>query len=184
MTALREQGMEIHLLTGDRAEVAAAAAGQLGIPPVHVHARLFPEQKAQLVRALHERGRRVAFVGDGINDLPALVYADVAVSFGGASDAARETADVVLIDDNLTGLPEAIEIARHAGAVVRQNIALVAGINLGSIALAVTGGLGPVAAAVVHNGTSAVAALNGLRPLTRRRPSRSPNPTGDDDARG
>ncbi len=180
MAALRRQGMETHLLTGDRADVATAVARQLGIGPDDVHARLFPEQKAELVRALRARGRRVAFVGDGINDLPALVYADVAVSFGGASDAARETADVVLMDDDLARLPEAIDIARHAGAIVRQNITLVAGVNLGAIALAATGGLGPVAAAVVHNGTSVVAALNGLRPPTQPGPQQTTS-EGDDD---
>ena len=162
--ALRAQGMQIHLLTGDRVEVATAVARQLAIDAQDVHARLFPEQKAALVRTLRAQGRRVAFVGDGINDLPALTYSDVAISFGSASDAARETADVVLMDDDLARLAEAIAVARHAKAIVSQNIKIVAGVNLGSIVLAATGALGPAAAAVLHNGTSVVAALNGLRP--------------------
>lgn len=87
------------------------------------------------------------------------------MSFGGATDVARETADVVLMDDDLRGLPHAIDSARHALRLVRQNIGIVAGTNLGAIGLAAAGSLGPVAAAVIHNGSTIVAGANGLRPL-------------------
>ncbi len=104
-------------------------------------------------------------MGDGINDLPALAYADVSVSFNSATDVARETADVVLMDDDLRGLPIAFSAARQALRLIRQNIAIVGGVNLGAMAVTTATGLQPVAAAFLHNGSTVVAAVNGLRPL-------------------
>ena len=158
-------GMEIHMLTGDRAETARAVGRQLGIPADNVHGELFPEQKAEVVRALHDAGKFVAFVGDGINDLPALAYADVSISFNSATDVARETADVVLMEDSLSGLPVAFSTAREALRLIRQNIGIVGGVNLAAMAVTTATGLQPVTAAFLHNGSTVVAALNGLRPL-------------------
>lgn len=158
-------GMEIHMLTGDRAQTARAVGRQLGIPEENVHGELFPEEKAKLVQSLHADGKRVAFVGDGINDLPALAYADVSISFNSATDVARETADVVLMDDDLRGLPVAFTAARQALRLIRQNIAIVGGVNLAAMAVTTATGLQPVAAAFLHNGSTVVAAVNGLRPL-------------------
>jgi Cu2+-exporting ATPase len=166
IAALRDgHGMEIHMLTGDKTHTAHAVGRQLGIDPANVHGQLFPEDKAAVVRALHASGRRVAFVGDGINDLPALAYADVSVSFGGATAVARETADVVLIEDSLHALPAAVGAARQAMRLVRQNIGIVGGVNLVALTVATASGLSPTLAAVVHNGSTVVAAVNGLRPL-------------------
>ncbi len=158
-------GMDIHLLTGDKSETARAVGHHLRIPPANVHGELFPEEKAVVVQELHRRGRRVAFVGDGINDLPALAYSDVSVSFGGATAVARETADVVLVENNLAALPAAVSVARDALRLVRQNIGIVVGVNLLTGAAATFRGLGPTVAAVIHNGTTVVSAVNGLRPL-------------------
>ncbi len=158
-------GMEIHMLTGDKVQTARAVGCELGIPEGNVHGELFPEEKATVVRALHNEGKRVAFVGDGINDLPALAYADVSVSFGSATDVARETADVVLMEDDLRGLPVAFATARQALAIIRQNIALVGGVNLAAMAVTTASGLRPVTAAFLHNGSTVAAAVNGLRPL-------------------
>ncbi len=164
--ALRDtHGMEIHLLTGDKTETADAVGRDLGIDPGNVHGELFPEDKAAVIRALRAEGRRVAFVGDGINDLPALAYADVSVSFGGATAVARETADVVLIDDSLHALPTAVASSRQAMRLVRQNIGIVSVINTAALTIATATGLSPTTAAVVHNGSTVVAAVNGLRPL-------------------
>jgi len=166
VAALRDDhGMEIHLLTGDKSGTAHAVGRHLGIDAANVHGELFPEDKAAVVEALHASGRRVAFVGDGINDLPALAYADVSVSFGGATAVARETADVVLIEDSLHALPAAVESSRLAMRLVRQNIGIVGGVNLVALTLATASGLSPTTAAVVHNGSTVIAALNGLRPL-------------------
>lgn len=168
ISALRHtHGMEIHLLTGDKRPAARSVADALGIEQARTHAEVFPEEKAAVVRDLRAAGRNVAFVGDGVNDLPALAYADVSVSFGGATDVARETADVVLMDDDLRGLPDAIALAREAMRLSRQNIGIVAGTNLAALGLATVGALGPVSAAVIHNGCTIVAGANGLRPLVQ-----------------
>lgn len=187
VTSLRSRhDMEIHLLTGDKRAAAHSAAEALGIDAGNTHAELFPEQKATVVQELRAAGRRVDFVGDGVNDLPALAYSDVAVSFGGATDVARETADVVLMDDDLRGLPEAVAVARQARRLIRQNIGFVASTNLGALALATIGVLGPVSAAVIHNGSTILAGANGLRPLVearRRRVHRTNDHGGENDGR-
>ncbi len=163
--ALRAEEMEIHLLTGDNKRTAHAVASELGIEEAHTHAEAFPEEKVVVVKDLHEQGKTVAFVGDGINDSPALAYADVSVSFANGSDVARETADVVLMENNLRGLPEAIAIARQAMQLIHQNTGIVAIPNLGALVLAVAVGIDPLAATLVNNGSTVVAGLNGLRPL-------------------
>ncbi|NER28111.1 MAG: cadmium-translocating P-type ATPase [Symploca sp. SIO1C4] len=163
--ALHNQGTEIHLLTGDNWRRAVAVAKQLGIPEDKTHAEAFPEQKAVVIRRLHESGKIVAFVGDGINDSAALAYADVSVSFGNGSDIARETAEVVLMENNLNSLLEAITIAKQTRDIIKQNTKLSVIPNLAALSLATTVGLHPLAAAVVHNGSAIAAGVNGLRPL-------------------
>ncbi|MFH7026933.1 MAG: heavy metal translocating P-type ATPase [Heteroscytonema crispum UTEX LB 1556] len=163
------EGVEVHMLTGDNKRTATAVAAQLGITPANTHAEAFPEQKATVVRQLHEQGKTVAFVGDGINDSPALAYADVSVSFASGSEIARETADVVLMQNDLHGLLEAIEIARKAKQLIRQNTGIVAIPNVAALAIAVLFGLNPLAATVVNNGSTVVAGVNGLRPILKNR---------------
>lgn len=162
-----EEGVEVHMLTGDNQRTANAVAAELGIAPNYTHAEAFPAQKADVVRELHETGKTVAFVGDGINDSPALAYADVSVSFANGSEIARETADVVLMDNDLHGLLEAIEIARQAKQLIRQNTSIIAIPNLGAMIIAVLFGLNPLAATLVNNGTTVVAGINGLRPIIK-----------------
>jgi Cu2+-exporting ATPase len=163
--ALGAEGMDIHLLTGDNKRTAHAVASELGIAPANTHAEAFPEQKVAVVKDLHSQGKTVAFVGDGINDSPALAYAEVSVSFANGSEVARETADVVLMENNLRGLPEAIAIARQALQLIHQNTGIVAIPNLGALVLAVLIGIDPLAATLVNNGSTVVAGINGLRPL-------------------
>jgi len=162
---LKEEGVEVHILTGDQRRTARRVAEELGILESHTHAEAFPEQKAAVVRQLHEQRKTVAFVGDGINDSPALAYADVSVSFAGGSDIARETADVVLMENDLRGLLEAIAIARRAKHLIEQNTRIIAIPNLGGMAVAVLFGLNPLTATIVNNGSTVVAGLNGLRPI-------------------
>lgn len=165
-----EYGMEIHLLTGDHHQRAVAVATELGIPLSQVHAEAFPEQKAEIIQKLHQTGKTVGFTGDGLNDSIALAYADVAISFSGGSEVARETADVVLMDDNLNSFVDAIAIARQTQAVIQQNIGLSIVPNLAALGFATTVGLHPLAATVVHNGSAIAAGLNGLRPLMHQDP--------------
>jgi Cu2+-exporting ATPase len=160
-----EYGMETHLLTGDNPTKANAVAQELSIPCEYVHAEAFPEQKAIIIRQLHEAGKTVAFVGDGLNDSVALAYADVSISFANGSEVARETADVVLMNDNLNDLVEVIAIAKQTMHIIQQNTALVVVPNLVALGLASTVGLHPLVATVVHNGSAIAAGINGLRPL-------------------
>ncbi|MBW4572743.1 MAG: cadmium-translocating P-type ATPase [Tolypothrix carrinoi HA7290-LM1] len=173
ITALSKEGVEIHMLTGDNKRTATAVAAELGILPSATHAEAFPEQKATVVRQLHEQGKTVAFVGDGINDSPALAYADVSVSFANGSEIARETADLVLMQNDLHGLLEALAIARQAKQLIRQNTGLVAVPNLAALIIAVLFGLNPLAATVVNNGSTVVAGVNGLRPILKSRKNKS-----------
>jgi Cu2+-exporting ATPase len=129
-----------------------------------IEAEVFPERKAEIVRELQAAGRTVGVVGDGINDSPALAYADVSISLKAASDVARETADIVLHGD-LHGLPDAVELARESLGLIRQNLMIVAIPNAAGMALAGLGLVGPVAATAINNGSNVAAALNGLRPL-------------------
>jgi Cu2+-exporting ATPase len=164
---VRNEGVEVHMLTGDNWRTAKTVAAELGIEPNNTHAEAFPEQKATVVRQLHEQGKTVAFVGDGLNDSPALAYADVSVSFAHGSEIARETADVVLMQNDLQGLLEAIAIARQAKTLIHQNTGIVAVPNLTALILAVLVGINPLAATVVNNGSTVVAGLNGLRPILK-----------------
>jgi Cu2+-exporting ATPase len=164
-TLQHSYGIDVHLLTGDRPQRAAQVAQELGIPTSRVYAEAFPDDKARILRDLHRSGRTVAFVGDGLNDSVALAYADVAVSFEQGSEIARETADVVLMNNNLLDLLEAISIARQTRNLIDQNIALVVVPNLAALGLASSVGLNPLVATAIHNGSAIAAGINSLRPL-------------------
>ena len=163
--SLQTSGRDLHLLTGDNPERARIVAEELKIPPSHVHAQAFPEQKAAIVRDLKLAGKTVAFVGDGLNDSVALAYADVSVSFAKGSDIAREIADVVLMNNDLSSLMEALTIAQETKQLIAQNTFMVVTPNLMALALAATMGLNPLIATIVHNGSAIAAGLNSLRPL-------------------
>jgi Cu2+-exporting ATPase len=161
--SLRERGIfRLVIVSGDRRGVVSHLAHEVGITE-HVGA-VFPERKAEIVRELQQAGHVVAVVGDGINDSPALAYADVSVAVRDGTDLARETADVVL-HGSLDGLLVAIDRSRDAMSLLRQNIALAVGPNLAGMALASAGALGPAAATAINNGSAIAAGLNGLRPL-------------------
>lgn len=163
--SLQASGKEIHLLTGDNQQRATIVAEELNIPLAQVHAQAFPEQKAAIVRDLTLAGKTVAFVGDGLNDSVALAYADVSISFANGSDIAREIADVVLMNNDLASLTEALNIAQETKKLIEQNTLLVVAPNLMALGLASTMGLNPLIATVVHNGSAIAAGLNSLRPL-------------------
>jgi len=173
---LTTEGVEVHMLTGDNHNTAKAVAADLGIPPGYTHAEAFPQEKAAIVSQLHQQGKTVAFVGDGINDSPALAYADVSVSFGDGSEIARETADVVLMQNDLHSLLQAIAIARHTKYLIQQNTNIVVIPNLAAMAMAVLVGLNPLLATVVNNGSTIIAGINGLRPMVKRGSKQTPPP--------
>ncbi|MDH6059211.1 heavy metal translocating P-type ATPase [Chrysosporum bergii ANA360D] len=173
---LTTECVEVHMLTGDNHNTAKAVAADLGIPPGYTHAEAFPQEKAAIVSQLHQQGKTVAFVGDGINDSPALAYADVSVSFGDGSEIARETADVVLMQNDLHSLLQAIAIARHTKYLIQQNTNIVVIPNLTAMAMAVLIGLNPLVATVVNNGSTIIAGINGLRPMVKRGSKQTPPP--------
>ena len=162
---LHREGINPFMLSGDVQPVAEAIAAELGIPPQNVYAEAFPERKVEVVKSIHDSGKTIAFVGDGINDSAALAHADVSISFASATDMARETADIVLMDDNIASLIMAIRIAKQTMDVVWQNTAIVAVPNLGAMILGVVFVLDPVLAVAINNGSAILAELNGLRPL-------------------
>jgi cation transport ATPase len=145
------------VLTGDRRVNAAAMARHLD---VDVLAEQLPEDKAAAVRRL---GRRVAMVGDGINDAPALAAAEVGVALGCGADLSRDAAGVCLLADRLDRLPWAVALARQTLRVVRQNLFWAFVYNIGGIALAATGRLNPIWAAAAMGVSSVMVIGNSLR---------------------
>jgi Cd2+/Zn2+-exporting ATPase len=162
---LRHLGVaKVVMLTGDNERVAAEIAARAGVD--EFHAGLLPQEKVRLINTLREKYGFTAMVGDGVNDAPALASADLGIAMGGAgSDVALETADVVLMGDDLRHLPYAIGLARKAKRVVWQNLAF----SLAVIVLLVAAAFGadlPLPLGVVgHEGSTVLVVLNGLRLL-------------------
>jgi P-type E1-E2 ATPase len=141
VAALRDAGLETILVTGDNERTARVIAGKLGIDAVH--AGVLPGGKAEIVRQIQARGR-VAMVGDGINDAPALMQADVGIAIGAGTDIAIESADVVLVGHRLTAVVEAFSIGRLSYRKTVQNLTLAFAFNGVGVPLAVTGLIHPV----------------------------------------
>ena len=165
---LRSAGVErVVMLTGDNEDAARAAAGRLGLDGWY--AGLLPEEKAAKVEEISAglpRGKRLAFVGDGINDAPVLMRADVGFAMGAlGSDAAIEAADVVLMDDRVDGIPSAIRIARHTRSVVVQNICVALIVKLIFAVLGAAGLAAMWEAVIADMGVSVLAVLNASRTL-------------------
>ncbi|WP_342678543.1 heavy metal translocating P-type ATPase [Methanofollis sp. UBA420] len=120
VAALKKMGLSVVMVTGDNERTAHAIAGMIGID--RVLAEVLPDEKAAEVRALQDRGDRVAFVGDGINDAPALAQADLGIAIGGGTDVAIESGDVVLVKDDLTDVPAAIQLSQKTIGRVKMNL--------------------------------------------------------------
>ena len=156
------------MMTGDNAIVARAVSERLGLS--RYVADMLPTDKAEVVQMLQRKGHVVAMVGDGINDSPALSFADVGVAMKHGAEVTHKSADVVLMEDSLEKLVEAVEIARSAISLIKQNYGIVIGMNTLALGLALPGGLvSPSVTALISNGSAIVASLNAVRPLMFRR---------------
>ena len=154
------------MLTGDNGTVARAVATRLGLS--RYVADTLPADKAEFVQQLRREGRTVAMVGDGINDSPALSFADVGIAMKHGAQVAHESANIVLMEDNLWKLVKAIEISRDGVALIKQNYKIVAIMNTAALLLALPGGLiTPELTAVISNGSAIIASLNAIRPTLR-----------------
>lgn len=153
---------ELAMVTGDNARTAAAVAQAAGIKVVF--AEQLPGHKSDSVSKLKDKGRRVAMVGDGINDAPALAAADVGIAMGvTGTDVAVEAADIALMSDDLSKVPKIFALGRQVLRTINQNIIASAIINIGAIILAAYGIIGPVAGALVHNAGSVAVVANSAR---------------------
>jgi Cd2+/Zn2+-exporting ATPase len=164
---LREAGIErIVLLTGDVR--ASADRARVGAGLDEAHAELLPSQKVEAIHALRAQYGPVAMVGDGINDAPALAAADVGIAMGAAgTDVALETADVVLMSDDLAKLPYALSLGRATLANIRQNVTIALGLKVAFVVLAATGLATMWMAIVADTGASLLVTANSLRLLRR-----------------
>ncbi|MGQ9720731.1 MAG: heavy metal translocating P-type ATPase [Candidatus Jordarchaeum sp.] len=159
ITELKKLGMKTIMLTGDNPRTARAIADQLGID--EVIAEMLPDDKAKKIRELEDSGQRVAMVGDGINDAPALVQATVGIAMGVAGTAAAmEAADIVLMADDLAKIPEIIRAGKKTIHTIKQNIAIGILFNIVGVGLASFGFLTPFLAAVAHFLPDLVVSLN------------------------
>jgi Cu+-exporting ATPase len=165
---LRSQGQKAYLVTGDNRLTAAAIGHQVGIPVENIFAEVRPEQKAELVKQARGRGERVAFVGDGINDAPALEQADLGIAVSRASDIAREAADIILLRSGIEAVPESLELARATLRTIRQNLFWAFFYNAAGIPLAALGFMSPILCAAAMGLSDFVVLGNALRLLIWR----------------
>ena len=160
---LQQQGLKTYLATGDNPQTATAIARQVGIAETNVFAEVKPEQKAEFIKKLQAQGERVAFVGDGINDAPALTQADLGIAVSRASDVAREAADIILLKSEIEAVPEALGLARATLRTIKQNLFWAFFYNAVGIPLAALGFMSPVLCAAAMGFSDIIVIGNALR---------------------
>jgi Cu2+-exporting ATPase len=170
MARLRALGLSLQVASGDAEPAVRSACAELGIS--EFHARQSPEDKLATIRTLQARGRRVLMLGDGINDAPVLAGADVSMAMGQGSALAQRSADILLLGNGLSALPEAIALARRTRRVIRQNFGWALTYNLIAVGIAASGWIHPGWAALGMAGSSLGVTVNALR-LSRFESSRA-----------
>jgi heavy metal translocating P-type ATPase len=165
VAAMRKMGLKTILLSGDAQEVTTSVAQALGVD--EAVGELLPDQKAKWVRELRAKNRKVAMVGDGINDAPALVEANVGIAMGSGTDVARESADVILIGSDLSKLVETLRIARRCRGIIMQNFVGTLVVDSVGVGMAAFGFLNPLLAAFIHVTSEMAFIMNSTRLLPR-----------------
>ncbi len=161
--SLREMKLRVVLMTGDSIPVARAVAHELGVD--EFIGGLMPDGKLERIRQLQAAGRRVAMVGDGINDAPALVESHVGVAMGSGTDIARESGGIILIGNDLAKFSEVVRVAKRCRRIIMTNFVGTVAIDLAGIVLAMYGLLSPIAAALIHVCSETAFILNSARLL-------------------
>ncbi len=164
--ALRLMGLRTVLLTGDTNAIAKELRTELEFDLVM--AELLPDQKMEEIRKMRTEGRKIAMVGDGINDALALMQADVGVAMGSGTDVARESADIVLIGNDLLKFVETVKIARWCRSIIRQNFIGTIAVDTVGVCLAAFGMLSPLLAALIHVSSELIFIMNSTRLLPRK----------------
>ncbi len=165
VAAMREMGLKTVLLSGDAQGVTSSVGRDLGVD--EAVGELLPEQKAKWVSDLRSKNRKVAMVGDGINDAPALVEANVGIAMGSGTDVARESADVILIGSDLSKLVETLRVARRCRGIIMQNFVGTLVVDSVGVGMAAFGFLNPLLAAFIHVTSELAFILNSTRLLPR-----------------
>jgi Cu+-exporting ATPase len=165
---LKAMGITPVLLTGDNAEVAARVAEEVGIAASDVVAGVKPTEKADVVKRLQAEGKKVAMVGDGVNDSAALATADIGMAMGTGTDAAIEASDVTLVRGDLTTVPTALRLSRKTLGTIKANLFWAFAYNTAAIPLAALGLLNPMIAGAAMAMSSVFVVLNSLRLRTFR----------------
>ena len=167
----KEQMKEFIMLTGDKTEIANEIAKEVGVDKVY--SELLPQDKVEKIEKIlqaQKDGKKVAFVGDGMNDAPVLTRADIGIAMGAlGSDAAIEAADVVIMDDNISKISTAIKISKRTICIVKQNIYFAIGIKLFFLLLGALGVANMMEAVFADVGVSVIAILNSMRALNTKR---------------
>jgi len=163
ISQLRQGGLQVRLLTGDQRAAAEAVARELDLPAEAVAAEVRPEQKAAVIADFQQRGERVAFVGDGLNDGPALAQADLGIAVTQATDVAKEAADILLLKSDLAAIPEALGLAQATLRVIHQNLFWAFFYNAAFVPLAALGFLSPILSAVAMGLSDLIVIGNALR---------------------
>lgn len=160
---LKVMGLRVMMLTGDAQEAAYAMARRVGIVPANVRCRVLPDEKANEVRRLQSQGGIVAMIGDGINDAPALVQADLSIAMGTGTDLAMEVADITLVKGDLSRVAAALHLSQRTMRIIKQNLFWAFSYNVIGIPVAALGYLNPMIAAAAMALSSVSVVSNSLR---------------------
>ena len=168
IAALKKAGIrEILMITGDNARTANRMAQEFGIE--RIYAEVLPQDKLEIMRAYQAQGKKVAFVGDGVNDAPALAAADIGIAMGlGGTDVALETADIGLMADEIERIPQIIDLSCRTLGVIRQNVIFSMSMNVLAVLLSGFGLIGPVVGALMHEASALPVVVNSARLINTR----------------